>query len=403
MTIVLQHELPEEDRLRLLEDAARDRSGRQVYRRMAERIRERLEELYVCDLTHAACELACLGLEERKADISPDGLLCLARKRVPLGDVLRRELDWGPFGRSGCSMTSLAPPDWTCYSSHFYIDWLRSQCSMPEVLFSRFWHNCQLAIDYYTSAGTRRKPTLALMGMVPMDIWQRASRARNETIDDDAAHAAVAHEWDLLGEPEFMQVMKLAMHHAEQEGIGRWTAELSCPPDPLSVRVLHHRHDGDDGQLVTRRTPLHDLLLHHMPLWSLSSVSTEEGSSKPVFGLPERHLRITAFRPGVWVSEAGLIARIPRFYSWQALRTHARSDFRALMTAMSREHRRLRRTEDNAFSYARRIRDELRAAGWDDVRALTRAQELSELTDRQILRLGHQGSGGEGRRRRSRV
>jgi len=234
--------------------------------------------------------------------------------------------------------------------------------------------------------------------MVPEDIWRRQhGPLHDESERTDEAKAAVAYEWDLLGDTNFVQVMSIALSLAGDSRLRRWTAILSCPPASLSVKILKHLRDGDDGREVKRHLPLHDLLLHHMPRWSLYSVSTEEGSSAPVFGLPERRLQVTAFRPGVWAHEAGIVVRIPRFYSWQALRTHARGDFRVLMDAMARSHPKLHRSQDNAYAYARRVRDELREAGWEEQPALVEVQRLSTLTNREIQRLGYKGRGGEGR------
>lgn len=396
MDIVLQHELNESERICILAEAARMRSGRLVYQRTAERIREKLKDIYVCDLTHIACELATLGLKE--GGLSPKDLLNLAKQRVPLGDVLKRETEWVTFSER---RFPLGPPSCNNYSSKFYIDWLRDECSMANTLFIRFWHNCRLAADYIEAQGTRRKPTLALMGMEPEDIWRPWRRKYGPLHDisggSEDAKAAIAYEWDILGDPDFAEAMSLALSLAEGAGLTRWTASLLRTKSHSLVVILQHFRGGDNGHVVRRRTSLHDFLDHQMPLWALSSISTEDGSSAPVFGLPERHLRFTAVRPGVFAHKWGLIARMPRFYSWKSLRTRASSDFGVLMKAMNRNQPRLERSLDNVYAYARRIRDEVLAAGWKGHKALSHAQNLSRLTDREILRLGYEGRGGESR------
>jgi hypothetical protein len=298
-----------------------------------------------------------------------------------------------------------------CYNSAVYLFVLQTLCNFGDTLFSSFWQNCRLLTDYYKTRGTRRKATLELMGMEPEDVWSpyRHRRDQNESGGRDDAEAAVDYEWDLLGDPDFVEVMSLAVVHAKGRDLTRWTAVLSVEPKKATVTILKHVADGDKGEVVeqesaafgSRTSLLASLLLFQMPKWALKSISTEKGSSAPVFGPPERRLHITAIRPHVFTSEWGLIACIPRFYSWKSLRTRATRDFAPLMAAMERNQPRLERSLENVYAYARRIRGELRAAGWrKDHEILARVQSLTGLSEREVYkRLGYKGRGSEGKRR----
>ena len=408
MNICPQHELSEEQRRTLYEQIARRRGPAEAaYRWAAQRIRRDLleEMLYISDLTHLACELIAEGVKQ--GEITPEEVSLLAKNRVPVDRIFHYE--WLKSSGLSDPETEIDPPDCFYFDSDHFLEWVRSSFVLWEPLFAGFWHMCHLVAEDFTLEGTRRKSTLALLGQSAERAWTHPLGffqycPSTEEVPDDA-EAAREYEWDILGDPEFVNIMELVLRLAKRMGLTRWTAEIDYITGDSRVRIRRHHEEGDDAEVLEdRRTFLHDLLQSLMPMWAIQSISTEKGSSAPVFGLPERQIFVTAVRPSVREHEWGLIACIPRFYSPKALRLRAQRDFKILMKAMDRNQPRMERSLDNVYSYARRVRDELFHAGWKDVRAMERVKELSKLSDREVYRrLGWKGRGGEGRKRPARA